>query len=91
MSEGRGMRLVSHSDLVDRLTFYSEAGVKVPVIGNTVVNPEYKRTLMNGDEVYYNCGKEIIVKQGEVIDECGNVVSLSSLDGLLVTKFRTTR
>lgn len=73
-------RLMSHSDLSDRLRQLERFGAKVPVLQNSIYMPTYVKTREDGVEVYSHAGRTVEVRSGEVIDSHGNVVNLGTLE-----------
>lgn len=71
-----GERMINQHDLADKLRQYEKWGVEVPALKYSQFMPVHYTTESDGTEVY-NCG---IVKQGQVIDDHGNIVDLSALD-----------
>jgi hypothetical protein len=81
-------RMMSMSDLSDKLKKLGELGVNVPILRHSNYKPDYLGTSDDGVQFYMHAGTIIEVGQGMVIDDNGNEVPLSNLEAR-ATELRT--
>lgn len=70
-------RMIDSFDLTEKLRAYERAGIAVPTLNSSLMMPVYHKTEADGTEVYDYFKR---VKEGQVIDTCGNVVDLAALE-----------